>query len=131
MKSKSWVLFAVVLVCVATMTITGAGESRTLRGEYQWDQRDETGELEAVFTPTGEGAWDVEFHFEFRGKSHVYAGSAEGSLDEGDLSGKVFNEEKKRTFLFTGSFKDGTFRGTHAEIHGDDKQETGTLSLKR
>jgi len=130
MKSKSWILFVAVLACVAALTVVNATESRTLRGEYQWDQRGKGGDLEAVFTPTGDGAWDVTFHFEFRVKAHVYSGTAEGSLTEGSLSGKVFNENKKRTFLFTGSFEDGTFRGTHAEIHGDDRQETGTLSLE-
>ncbi len=100
----------------------------TLVGEYQWN-RGPTGDLKAVFTPTGEGTWDVSFYFDFRDKPHTYSGTAEGSMD-GALSGEVQNENKKRTFIFEGSFKDGVFEGNHEETTPERAGETGTLMLK-
>ncbi len=125
----------IVLIGVALATLSSgawatgnAPEPRTLKGGFVWSQSSKGGDLEAVFTPTGEAAWDVAFHFEFRGK-HVYSGTAEGSLTAGELSGKVFNEEKNRAFTFRGRFENGTFRGTHAEIEDGQEEPTGTLTL--
>jgi len=127
MKSTALILvFGAILLAAGA---AGAEESRTFIGEFVWNQRGNRGDLEAVFTATGEGTWDVTFRFSFRGSPHLYQGTAEGSLTEGDLSGKVLNESKKRTFTFTGAFKDGEFRGTHAEIEGRRKVDTGTLTL--
>ena len=107
--------------------VHGAPDTQTLTGEFVWSGGGASGDLEAVFTSTGEGTWDVSFHFEFRGRPHVYRGTAEGSLSQGELQGKVKN--KGRTFLFSGTVKDGKFRGTHAETEGGREQETGTLTL--
>ncbi len=112
-----------------TAALAGTEESRTLTGEFVWTHRGNRGDLEAVFTATGQETWDVSFHFTFRGTPHTYTGTAEGSLSEGALSGKVLNENKKRTFTFTGAFKNGEFRGTHAEIEGQRVVATGTLTL--
>ena len=123
---------ALVLVGVAILLaagVAGAEESRTLTGQFAWNHRANRGDVEAVFTATAQGAWDVTFRFTFRGTPHVYQGTAEGSLSEGDLRGKVLNETKKRTFTFTGAFKNGEFRGTHAEIEGQREVQTGTLTL--
>jgi hypothetical protein len=109
---------------------SGADSSRTLKGTYEWTGGENKGPLEAVFTPAGEGKWEVAFHFEFDGQPHVYAGTAEGSLSEGALKGTVKTENKKRTFTFKGAFQDGTFTGTHADSSPDGEQPTGTLTLK-
>ena len=105
--------------------------SQKLTGEYHWTKRDKRGALEAIFTPDGENKWAVAFHFNFRDKPHIYEGVAKGSLSDGALSGEVKNEDKKRTFTFTGSFQGGTFSGSHAEIREDGTRETGTLTLSR
>ncbi len=105
------------------------GDARTLSGRFVWGHGNATGDLEAVFRPNGDGEWKVDFRFEFHGKPHVYSGSASGSLSDGKLKGRVFNERKKRTFTFEGMFEDGKFSGTHAEIHGDEASSTGTLTL--
>jgi hypothetical protein len=127
---KRIVVFGIVLVALssATWMLAVEPETRTLAGEYVWSGAGKSGDLEAVFTPTGEKAWDVAFHFDFRGK-HVYSGTATGSLMEGELSGKVFNEDKNRTFTFTGRFEEGKFRGTHSEIEDGAEEATGTLTL--
>jgi len=122
---------AVVAAVVLSLgLVSGADEPRKLKGSFEWTGAGKTGDLEAVFTPTGEGKWDVAFHFEFRGQAHVYAGTAEGTLAGGDLKGRVLNDEKNRTFTFAGAFTEGEFRGTHAEIGDDGEHATGTLTLK-
>jgi hypothetical protein len=121
---------AALLALLLAMTVAhGAPETQTLTGEFHWSGGGASGDLEAVFTNTGEQAWDVSFHFEFRGRPHVYTGTAEGSLSQGELRGKVKNEKKRRTFLFSGTVKDGKFRGAHAETEGGREQSTGTLTL--
>ncbi len=125
-----------ILAIAALLLLTAGGavgaeeQQLTFKGEFVWSARDKGGELEAVFTPIGEGVWNVDFHFSFRGKTHIYSGTAAGSLTEGILRGKVKNESKKRTFKFGGSFEDGVFTGTHMEIDGNDEQDTGTITLR-
>ncbi len=128
---KNTALLIVVGSCLLLGAVGGivAQDSRTLTGEFVWTDRDRSGDLEAIFTATGEETWDVSFHFTFRETPHTYSGTAEGSLTGGDLKGTVLNEDKKRTFTFSGSFKDGTFHGTHAEVGSEKSHATGTLTL--
>ena len=129
MKRASLLLVVVLALVASPAASLHAGETHTLKGEFVWSNRDRSGGLEAVFTPVGERKWEVSFHFTFRGADHVYSGTAEGSLSEGELSGSVQNENQRRTFTFSGEFKDGRFSGTHAEIDGAREQQTGTLTL--
>ena len=122
---------AVVAVLAVSLGLaTSADGKRTLKGTFNWTDMKKSGDLEAVFTPTGEGKWDVAFHFEFRGEPHTYAGTAEGSLSDGDLKGRVLNDKGNRTFIFKGTFDDGVFHGTHAEVGDDGEHDTGSLTLK-
>ena len=131
MKSAAIAVFVTVVLVAATGLTLGTEGQQTLRGEYNWNAG-ATGDLEAVFTPTGEATWDVAFHFKFRDEPHTYSGKAEGSLNGGKLKGEVQNESKQRTFTFEGKFnKKGKFSGSHAEITGGRNAETGTLSLSR
>jgi hypothetical protein len=122
-----------IVVLVTTVLVLSAGvaadESRKLTGSYVWTGGGANGPLEAVFTPTGENAWDVAFHFEFDSRKHVYSGTAAGTLGTGELRGEVKNEQKNRTFTFEGSFADGTFKGTHAETTSGRSGSTGTLTM--
>ena len=102
---------------------------RTLTGQYKWNYQKSPGKLRAVFTPVDRGNWEVVFHFTFDGRKHAYAGTAEGTLSEGELKGTVKNENRRRTFVFEGRFEEGTFRGRHAEIRGTGQRKTGTLIL--
>lgn len=133
-------LAALGAVLTTAVVVAGLGAiaddaaSVTLEGDFVWERSDgnHEGDLKAVFTPTGDGEWDVAFHFEWQDGPHVYAGTAKGSLTSGALEGEVENdnEERKTTFRFQGSFEDGTFTGTHAAIGKDGElKDTGTLSL--
>lgn len=122
------VLALAVFLCCGAAAL--AGEPRTMNGEFYWDGGDAGGDLEAVFTPTGERSWDVAFHFEFRGKRHTYTGTAEGSLTDGSLRGSATSENEKRTWNFAGTFEGGEFRGTHQETTGGRQTDSGTLILR-
>ena len=109
-----------------------AGDDVTLEGGFVWERDDGNtdGPLKAILTPTGEGSWDVKFHFDWEDGPHVYSGTCSGSLD-GDLAGDIVGDgERKMKFRFSGKFEDGTFNGTHSFV--DDEgglKDSGTLSL--
>ena len=130
MKRLAFAASVIVLCLAGTLVAVRADESTTLTGSFVWEHGNTTGDLEAVFTPTGEESWDVSFHFTFRDKPHTYSGSATGSLTAGALSGTVLNEHKKRTFTFEGSFEDGVFNGNHSEVGPEREMSTGTLTLR-
>ena len=128
--TRTTVLSAVALVVLLALASSVHAEgTQTLHGEFVWAHRDNSGDLEAIFTPTGEGTWDVSFHFDMRGTPHTYTGTAEGSLTDGELKGTVKNEDGRRTFTFEGNTTEGEFSGTHAETTGGRAKSTGTLKL--
>ena len=116
-------------IFVSSMAYAATDETRTFSGYYRWDAQDLSGDLEAVFVPTGEATWDVTFSFKFQGP-HTFAGTAEGSLKSGKLEGTVRNERETRSFDFRGTVKKGKFRGVHFESTGGARRRTGTLSMK-
>ena len=116
-------------IFVSSIAYAATDGTRTFSGHYRWDGQDLSGNLEAVFTPTGEATWDVSFSFKFQGP-HTFSGTAEGSLKNGKLEGTVVNERETRSFDFRGSVKKGKFRGVHFESTGGARRKTGTLSMK-
>lgn len=132
MKKTALLLTVLTLFALLLVGAAGADDAEnvhTLDGEYVWNHRGHKGDLTAKFTPTGENTWDVAFHFVFRDRPHVYRGTAEGSLEDGPLSGTVQNENKRRKWTFEGSFEEGVFHGQHAEIENGEPFDTGTLTL--
>jgi hypothetical protein len=135
---KFRVKVAAIAVTVLTLLLPvqdGAVHSRdevTLTGEFLWKHMNHVGDLDAVFTKTGDGAWGVEFRFVWEGELHVYRGTAEGSLTNGELRGNVVtdNPERPQTFSFAGMFERGRFTGTHTALQaGGGTYPTGTLTL--
>jgi hypothetical protein len=117
------------LLLIAVSAGVSEDGKRTLKGSYDW-VGGKSGPLTADFFPTDEaGRWKVEFRFDFHGP-HLYTGTASGSLDEGSLSGEVESDQRKRTFVFSGSFQDGEFSGTHTETTKGRESDTGTMTLK-
>ncbi len=121
---------AAILLSLGASSLIQAAEPRRLKGAYVWDPRGKSGDLEALFTATGEKQWDVAFHFTFKDEDQVYSGTAEGSLTDGAMKGRVLNEQESRAFTFKGSFADGAFSGTHAEEEDGGERATGTLTLR-
>ncbi|MEE8411544.1 MAG: hypothetical protein V3S47_03510 [Acidobacteriota bacterium] len=109
-----------------------AGDDVTLEGGFVWEREDgdREGDLKAVLTPTGDGEWDVSFHFEWEDSPRIFTGTCSGSLD-GELSGDITSDgDREMKFKFSGSFEDGTFNGTHGFVtkEGELKQ-AGKLML--
>ena len=105
-----------------------------LTGEFLWKHMNHTGDLEAVFTKTCDREWGVEFRFVWEGELHVFRGTAEGSLTDGELRGNVVTENPQRpqTFFFAGRFERGRFAGTHKALQASGgTHPTGTLTLGR
>ncbi len=132
--SKTVTAILALSTLLLTVTPVFADESQTLKGEFVWERsdRDITGDLKAVFEPTGDSAWNVSFHFTFEEKQHVYSGTAEGSLTDGELKGKVMSDgEEPKPFEFEGTSADGSFQGTHTGFRQGERSPTGTLTLSR
>ena len=127
-----------VLGCLAVLALAFGGVTTLakdveLNGSFKWvrSDGDTDGDLKAIFTPTGEGEWSVAFHFDWDDGPHVYAGTAKGSMS-GELHGEVQTDNKDNpgTFVFKGSFAEGTFEGKHGSMRDDAFNEMGTLTLK-
>lgn len=125
--ARSWI--APLLLLVAPALAADRAAQQTFNGTYLWEQGDDSGRLQAVFTPAGDLHWNVEFHFQHGGSAHTYSGTADGRLDQGTLSGRVASENRRRVFTFRGEFRDGRLRGTHSEVMGNEEDRTGTFTL--
>lgn len=123
-------LVATLLLFLVAVAVIGKGGSRTeLAGEYQWDLKDSR-PLTATFKATSTDSWKVSFHFSFGEYSHLYRGTAQGSLDAGPLEGNI--EHRGRRWNFRGEFEDGVFTGKHYELDdGGKEEESGSLRLER
>jgi hypothetical protein len=130
MKRQALAALALLILCVVVPWALAA-ETQTLEGEFVWERDDEdiAGPLKAVFEPTGEAAWNVAFYFTFEDRSHVYTGTAEGSLTEGELKGEVTSDsDEPQSYRFSGSFAaDGSFEGTHFYLGDGEARQTGTI----
>ena len=109
-----------------------AGDDVTLEGGFVWEREDgnHEGDLKAILTPTGDGEWDVAFHFDWEDGPHVYTGTCAGSL-EGKFSGDIVSDgDGDMIFKFSGSFEDGAFSGTHNFVTKEGElKKAGTLTL--
>lgn len=120
--------------CLVAGTFYTATDDVTLNGQYIWERDDKNtpGNLKAVFTPAGDDSWLVVFHFEWEDEMRTWKGIATGSLKNGYLKGQGVEErDRKRTFSFRGSVKDGVFTGEHGSQRGGDWRKSGTLTLMR
>ena len=136
MRGRARLVWGLMVVLMAVGGVVAA-EDVTLNGSFVWEREDDnrTGDLKAIFTPTGDSEWDVTFRFEWEDEDHVYKGTASGSLSDGDLNGAVEGDNEgdhKMSFRFEGSFADGTFTGTHSYLNKEgEAQPSGTLTLEQ
>jgi hypothetical protein len=121
------------VVCLIAVGGTLAGDETKLEGAFVWNhsEGDLDGKLEAVFTSTGTNRWKVSFHFDWEDQPHVWSGTAQGNLKSGNLSGEVVSDDAQQAeFEFKGTFENGTFNGTHAQVRKNGElRSTGTLTL--
>ncbi|MEM8933059.1 MAG: hypothetical protein AAGE94_17870 [Acidobacteriota bacterium] len=127
------ILGLLIAPCAMAGDEAASADAQTLEGEYIWKRQDKdiSGALKAVFEPTGESTWNVAFYFQFEDEDHIYKGTAEGSLTDGELKGDVMTDgDEPRPFYFSGEFVDGNFNGTHWGMRDNgDRADTGTMSL--
>lgn len=127
---KRLTMLCAVLSVAGLFLITAGPNDKTMTGTYKWTYNKSDEPIRAVFSPSGAtDKWNVTFYFTFDGRDRVYVGTAQGKLSSGSLSGEVKNENKQRTFTFTGTSSDGTFNGTHAEIKRGSSRPMGTIEL--
>ena len=125
---KHWVLLGIVALGSVALAADEV-EVRQFDGRWRWDANGDSGRMDVYFAETDEGVFEVAFRFSYMGE-HVYRGSAEGSLDEGELSGKVYNEDETRSFYFRGRFRKGKLNGSHFETSDGGRRKTGSFSLR-
>ena len=143
---KGTTMIGLLVLAAATGISCTSGEAPPadveMAGSFLWVDDDDvgeeteshTGDLEAVFTATGVDKWDVIFRFEFGGVVHAFVGTASGSLDEGDIEGRVHDgaEGADREFYrFEGRVSGGILTATHGELEGGGLTETGSMTLTR
>ena len=133
MKTSIRLMALVAIVALAAMP-SFAADDVTMEGQFVWEREDGShdGGLKAIFTPTGDGTWDVAFHFDWEDGPHVYTGSCSGDMD-GELTGDVVSDgEREMNFKFMGAFEDGTYTGTHGFVDKDGEiKHAGTLTLSK
>lgn len=124
------------LACLSVLPFLSltAGDVK-MEGEFAWIRRNKETKapLKAVFTSDGKKKWKVIFNFKWGKKAKIYTGTAEGELVDGKLTGKILNDNKKRTFSFVADMKSGKLTGEHWEIskrRGKEKKtRTGTFTM--
>ena len=134
--NKTAIRALLILLALSLSGIAFSADAETLNGTFVWvrDDGDSSGDLEATFTKTADGAYDVTFHFEWEGEPRTWKGTAKGNLEKGKLEGEVLtdSEDNPSTFTFSGKFKKGAFQGTHGQLDREGKlRKTGTLTLAR
>ena len=136
MSIKRIFTLALLLSFCATFANTAVAQDVTMKGSYKWERKKGAtkGAITATFTPAGENKWTVVFKFDWKKTPHTYTGVVTGSVTDGKIEGKVLNDNKKRTFTFTGTVKDGILKASHKEIRKrrgkETSTDTGTIELK-
>ena len=106
---------------------------RVLVGTYTSVESGDPGPIRASFSPRESEdalpAWTVVFTVTMDTADYVYKGLAEGSLEEGELTGEVSDPAGKETYMFRGEHRDGKFYATHAQTTGGFITPTGDMTL--
>ena len=135
MRRFAFLGFLLTLIIGSWLTapdVSAEDESQVVfRGDYMWNVDGHRNELEAVFTPTGDGLWKVEFHFKYARREGIYEGNAQGSLESGDIYGEVKDGAGVVRYRFEAKVQGDRMKGKHFNIWSGRKKETGTLDLGR
>jgi len=133
-------MMKVILLTVLAVSAAGAhaaGDAVTLKGDFTWGKpkkgKPAKGDkVSAVFTAKEAGKYDVVFTAKWKKKDQVFKGTAEGSLDNGKLTGKATYKDG-RTWTFKCDVKDGQATGTHYAFKKgtESKRSNGTLTISK
>ncbi|MDA0323196.1 MAG: hypothetical protein O2923_10850 [Verrucomicrobia bacterium] len=130
---KYLLYIAILLSVVGWPDAVAAEEAVVLTGHFNWEKEGEkTHDLQATFTATGQGKWDVVFNFKWKDKPEEWIGTAEGSLDRGDFKGTADRKPGKHTWHYSGKVDDGVITCEHTQTMRDGKEaivKTGKFTL--
>ena len=130
MKNILTLSILMLAVCFMTST-TFAADEITMKGTYK-SIKYGSGPLTGKFTETKSGEYDAVFEFVWKKKNFTYTGTVKGNLFKGKVSGIIFNETKKRRFLFEGKVSKGKIKGTQWETYGPKKKKPrGTFEMTK
>lgn len=125
-------LFVLAFFCLSCSLC--AEDTVKMSGTFVWDKKKkEVHDITAEFEPDGKGKWKATFYFKFWGNDHTYTGDVKGYVGKGKrMSGTIYNDDKKRKFIFSGNFRSGgVLKVKHHELEGrrEKKTYTGTMEL--
>lgn len=101
----------------------------TLNGTYTWNGKPrETVALKADLKPTGNGEWRAVYTFMSGTTKKTWTGTVKGDLKNGEVSGTGGGDG--RTFVFTGTSRDGVITFNHFETTGGRRVATGPGMLR-
>jgi len=101
----------------------------TLAGTFIWSGKPaKVGQLKAVLTPTGPGEWKVVYTATYDSKM-TYTGTVKGNVMNGEVSG-TGTSDGRRTFIWSGTARNGVIAFNHFETTGNKRVATGTGTLR-
>jgi len=121
------------VVCVAFFITTNvfATEKVTMKGTYK-SLKYGSGPMTGIFTKTGAKKYSAVFNFVWKKKKYTYTGTIKGNPEKGNVNGVIFNESKKRRFIFKGKSSGGKMTATQSETYGKFKTKPrGTFEIKK
>ncbi len=138
----TWLLLAAASLRGSTTPLGAAPPAaHAYHGYYFWTEQGVGDDIDAIFTPTGEDTWTVDFHFTFQDHPQTFSGDAVGKLVSTDaarptddsapsLQGTVYTSAHDRTYAFRGLIDaSGQFSGSTYRIEDFEEEEIGTLVL--
>lgn len=131
-KTLRPLVFTLFVLCVAwgAWANEPAGV-QVFRGEYTWNHDGHTNTVEATFTPTGEGQWDVVFDFKYARREGTYEGTVEGSLQDGAIAGDVKGAGDVIRYRLEAEVNGDRLEGKHYDIWEGRRKLYGTINLER
>ena len=122
---------ALAVFLLALPWLASAAETEVFRGEYEWTVDGHRNRVEATFTPTSDGQWDVELRFAYARREGTYRGQAEGSLRQGQIRCNVEDGGGVLRYRIEAEVQGDTLEGKHYDIYSGRKKLNGTIRLER
>lgn len=103
---------------------TPAAGSVSVKGSFEWvNKPGERHELRGTLRALATGGWKAEWHFDWGRRPMSYEGTVTGDINNGPVSGTGVDAQRKRTFSFEGTARNGAWTFDCFEITGDRKPQ--------
>lgn len=144
MSTQSWLLCAlgVAVFGLASQAAENVPPAKTenapaangavaMAGTFTRGKAGKRTDLKAAFTPKANNEYDVVFTCRWGNKDCTFKGSAQGSLNDGKVSGKATLSGSKRTWKFEGTAQNGELACKHWELKGANEELTGEFTVRK